>query len=187
MGRGCCCDLWAAAVGQAWSQRRAQLKEKPRFPMMLLMPTLPPGLLGSEILTCSPVWCLGCCCSVAQLCLTLFDPMDCSMPGFPVLHHLPEFAQTHVYWVDVAIQPSNPLSSPSPPALNLSQHQGLFQWLGSSHQVAKVLELHLQHQSFQWIFQGWFPLRLTGLIFLSKGFSRVFSSTTVWKKVMVWI
>ena len=77
----------------------------------------------------------------------LCNPMDCSMPGFPVLHHLLEFAQTHVHWVS----PSHPLSSPAP-ALNLSQHQSLFQWVGSSHQVAKVLELQLQHPSFQWMF-----------------------------------
>ena len=68
-----------------------------------------------------------CCCSVAQLCLTLCDSMDCSMPGFPVLHHLLELTQTHVHLVGDAIQPSCPLSSPSPPAFNLSQHQGLFQ------------------------------------------------------------
>ena len=78
--------------------------------------------------------------------------MDCSTPGFPVLHHFLEFAQTHVHWVGDAIQPSHPLSSPSP-AFNLTQHQGLFQWVGSSHQVAKVLELQLQCQSFQWIFR----------------------------------
>ena len=93
------------------------------------------------------------CSSVAKSCLTLCDPVDCSTPGFPVLHHLPEFAQTHVYWVHDAIQPSHPLSSPSPPAPSPSQHQGLFQWVGSSHQMAKVLELQLQHQSFQWIFR----------------------------------
>ena len=75
----------------------------------------------------------------------------CSMPGFPVLHYLPESAQTHVHWVDNAIQLSHPLSAPSPPALNLSQHQGLFQWVSTSHQVAKVLEP--QHQSFQWTFR----------------------------------
>ena len=69
--------------------------------------------------------------------LTLCDPLDCSLPGFPVLHHLPEFAQTHVHWVGDVIQPSHPLSSPSPPALNLSQHQGLFQWVSSSHQWPK--------------------------------------------------
>ena len=79
--------------------------------------------------------------------------MDCSMPGFPVYHHLPELAQTHVHWVSDAIQPFHPLSSLSPPAFNLSQHQGLFQWIGSSHQVAEVLVLQLQYQSFQWIFR----------------------------------
>ena len=88
------------------------------------------------------------CCSVTKSCPALCNPMDCSTPGFPLLHHLSEFAQTHVHWVGDAIQPSHPLSSPSPPALNLSQHQGLFQWVSSSHQVAKVLELQLQHQSF---------------------------------------
>ena len=91
-------------------------------------------------------------CSVAKLCLTLRDLMDCSMSGFPVLHHLLEFAQTRVHLVNDAIQSSHLLSSPSPPALNLSQHQGLFEWVGSLHQVANVLELQLQHQSFQWIF-----------------------------------
>ena len=88
--------------------------------------------------------------SVAQLCPTLCDPMDCSMPGLSVRHQLLEFTQTHVHWVDDAIQPSHPLSSPSPPAFNLSQHQGLFKWVSSSHEVAKVLEFQLQHQSFQW-------------------------------------
>ena len=94
-----------------------------------------------------------CCCSVTKLCSTVSDPVNCSSPGFPVLYYLPEFEQTHVCWVSDAIHPFHPLSSPSPPALNLSQHQGLFQWIGSSHQVAKVLELQLQHQSFQWIFR----------------------------------
>ena len=70
-----------------------------------------------------------CCCSVTQSCLTFCDPVDCSMPGFLVLHHLPELAQIHVHWVGDAIQPSHPLSSPSPPAFSLSQHQGLFQWV----------------------------------------------------------
>ena len=75
--------------------------------------------------------------SVTQSCLILCDTMDCSTPGLPVHHQLPEFTQTHVHWVSDAIQPSHPLLSPSPPALNLSQHQGLFQWVSSSHQVAK--------------------------------------------------
>ena len=115
--------------------------------------------------------------SVTQLCLTPFNPMDCSTPGFPVHHHLPELAQTHVHRVGDAIQPSHPLSSPSPPAFNLSQHQGLFQWGSSSHEVAKVLELQLQHQSLQW-----FPLGWTGWISLqSKGLSRVLSNTIVQK------
>ena len=77
--------------------------------------------------------------------------MDRSTPGFPVYHQLLEFTQTHVRWVSDAIQRSHPLSSPSPPTFNLSQKQGLFKWVSSSHQVAKVLEFQLQHQSFQWI------------------------------------
>ena len=89
--------------------------------------------------------------SVTQSRTTLCDPMDCSMPGLPVHHQLPEFTETHIHWVGDAIQPSHPLSSPSPPTFNLSQHQGLFKWVSSSHQEAKVLEF--QHQSFQWIFR----------------------------------
>ena len=85
-------------------------------------------------------------CSVAQSCPTLCDPMDCSTPGLPVHHQLPEFTQTHVHWLSDTLQPSHPLSCPSPPAFNLSQHQGLFQWVSSSHQVAKVSEFQLQHQ-----------------------------------------
>ena len=91
--------------------------------------------------------------SVTLSCLTLCDPMDCSTPGLPVHHQLPEFTQTHVHWVGDAIQPSHPLSSPSPPTFNLSQHQGLFKWVISSRHMAKVLEFQLQHQSFQWIFR----------------------------------
>ena len=89
--------------------------------------------------------------SVAQSCPTFCDPMDCSMPGHPVHHQLLQYTQIHVHWVGDAMQPSHPLSSPSPPAFNLSQHQGLFKWVSSLHQVAKVLEFQLQHQSFQWI------------------------------------
>ena len=81
--------------------------------------------------------------SVAQSCPTLCDPMNCSTPGLPVHHQLPEFTQTHVHRVSDAIQPSHPRSSPSPPALNPSQHQSLFQWVNSSHEVAKVLEFQL--------------------------------------------
>ena len=82
--------------------------------------------------------------SVAQSCPTLCDPMNCSTPGLPVHHQILEFTQTHVHQVGDAIQPSHPLSSPSPPALNLSQHQGLFKWVSSSHQVAKILEFQLR-------------------------------------------
>ena len=102
----------------------------------------------------SPSSATACCTSqfrsVAQSCSTLCDPMDCSTPSFPVHHQLLELAQTHVHWVGDAIQTSPPLSSPSPPALNHSQHQGLFQWVSSLHQVAKVLEFQLQNQSLQW-------------------------------------
>ena len=91
--------------------------------------------------------------SVAQLCLTLCNAMDCSMLGFPVHQQLPEFTQTHVHWVGDAIQPSHPLSSLSSLSLNLSQHQGLFKWVSSLHQVTKGLELQLHYQSFQWIFR----------------------------------
>ena len=119
---------------------------------------------------------------VIQSCLTLCDPMDCSMPGFSVLQHLPESAQTHVHWVSDAIQPSHPLSSPSPPAFNLSQHQGLYlksqlfasggQSIGASASPS-VLSTNIQ---------DWFPLWLTGLISLqSKELSRVFSNTAVQK------
>ena len=90
--------------------------------------------------------------SVAQSCLTVCDPRDCSTPGLPVHHQLPEFAQTHVHWVSDAIQPSHHLSSPSP-AFNFSQHQALFKWVSSSHQVTNVLEFQLQQQPFQLIFR----------------------------------
>ena len=99
-----------------------------------------------------------CCCSS---CLTLCDPMDCNVPGFLVIHCLPEFAQTHVHWVGGAIQPFHPLSSPSPPAFNLSEHQGLFRWVGSSHQVAKVLKLQLPSNEYSGLISfrmDWFDL-----------------------------
>ena len=87
--------------------------------------------------------------SVAPSCPTLCDPMNCSVPDFPVRHQHPELTQTHVHWVGDAIQPSHPLSSLSPSAPNPSQHQSLFHWVNSSHEVAKVLEFQLQHHSFQ--------------------------------------
>ena len=96
-------------------------------------------ILKSILQLQSTLWILMLPCSVTQSCLTLCDLTDCSMPGFPVLHYFLEFAQTHVHWVSDAIQPSCPLSHPSPPAFNLSQHQGLSQWVGSLHQVDKLL------------------------------------------------
>ena len=127
---------------------------------------------------------LCCCFSVAQVGLTLCNPMDSSMPDLPVPHHLPEFAQVHVHCIDDAIQPSYPLTPSFPSALDLSQHQGLFQWVIShlfssddqntgASASALVLPVNIQGSS---------PLRLTGLIsLLSKGLSGVFSGTTVWK------
>ena len=118
------------------------------------------------------------CCLAAKSYLTLCNLMNCNTPSFPVLHYLLEFAQIHVNWVTDAIQPSHPLPPTSPPALSLSQHQGLFQWVRSSHQVAKVLELQLQHHSCE--YTGFISFRIVWFDLLaSKGLSRVLSSTTV--------
>ena len=120
--------------------------------------------------------------SVSQSCLTLCDPMDCSTPGFPVHGQLPEPTQTHVHWVGDAIQPSHLLSSPSPPAFNLSQHQGLFKWVSSLHQVATGIGVSASASVLPVNIQDQFPLGWTGWISLqSKGLSRVFSNTTVQK------
>ena len=117
--------------------------------------------------------------SVAQSCLTLCDPMDCGTPEFPVHHQLLEHAQTQVHQVEDAIQPSCPLPSPSPPAFNLSQHQGLFQWVSSSHQVAKYCSFSFSISPSS-EYSGQFPLGWTAWIPLqSKGLSSVFSNTTV--------
>ena len=124
---------------------------------------------------------LVCCHSVTKLYPTFCNPIDCSVPGFPALHYIPEFAQIHAHWVSDAIQPSYPLLLPSPLALNFSQHQGLLRWksqlftsgsqrIGASAS-SSVLPMNIQ---------GWFPLGLTTLIsLLSKGLSKVFSRTTV--------
>ena len=134
---------------------------KPMSPALLgrFLTTGPPGKsLSHYFKSLSMQHCSFC--SVFQLCPTLCDSTGCSMPGFPVLHYLPEFAQTHVHWIGDVTQSSHLLLSPSPPAFNISQHQGLFQWIGFSSQVVKVLELQLQiniHSSF--------PLGLTGLIY----------------------
>ena len=111
-------------------------------------------------------------------CVRLCDSMHCRTPGFPVLHCLPEFAQTHVHWVGDAIQPSHPLLPSSPPALYLSQHQGLFQWVGLFASGGQSIEASASDLPVN--IQGWFPLVLIGLISLqSTGLSRVFSSTTI--------
>ena len=146
---------------------------------------------NSRIHQQSPKFCSVQFVSVAQSCPTLCDPMVCSTPGFPAHHQVSELAQTHVHWVRDTIQPSHTLSSPSPPTFNLSQHQGLFQWDSSSHQVAKVFEFQLQHQSFQWIFRTDFLDGLVGspcrsnckqkLDLQKRRLSRVFSNTTIQK------
>ena len=92
---------------------------------------------------CSTIYYNTMCCFVTKSCWNLCDSMDCSLPGFPVPHHLPEFDQVQVHWISDATQPSHPLSPSSPPAFNFSQHQGLFQWVTCSYQVTKVLELQL--------------------------------------------
>ena len=105
--------------------------------------------------------------SVTQSCPTLCSPMDCSTPGFPVHHQLPELAQTHVHWVGDAIQPTYPLSSPSLPVFNLSQHQGLFQWVSSLHQVAQSIGVSASAAVLPMNIQDWFPLRLRGFDLLA--------------------
>ena len=153
----------------------------PFVPTWMELEIIPKSYLEKDILSLCVLVASVQFSSVAQVCPTPCDPMDCSMPGFPVHHQLPEFTQTHVHQVGDAIQPSHPLSFPSPPAPNPSQHQGLSQWVNSSHEVAKVLEFQLQHQSFQWT-QDWSPLGWTGWISLqSTGLSRVFYNTTVQK------
>ena len=152
------------------------------FQSNCLVPSGPHLSVLQESMEASQRW--GCCYSVAQSCLTLYDPMDCSTPGFPALHHLPEFARSHIYWVKDAIQKKKrcyPTISSS--VIHFSSYPasaGSFpmSWLFASggqsiRASASVLPMTIQ---------GWFPLGLTGLISLqSKGLSRVFSSTTVWK------
>ena len=140
------------------------------FKMMLILRIFSPehtliSHMFSSVQLLSLVWLFG-------------TPWIAARKGLPVYHQLPEFTQTRVRVSD-AIQPSHPLSSPSSPAPSSSQHQSLFQWVNSPHEVAKVLEFQPQHQSFQWT---WFPLGWTDWISLqSKGLSRVFSNTTVQK------
>ena len=121
-------------------------------------------------------------CSVTQSCLTLCDPMDYSTPGLLVHHQLLEFTQTHVHWVGDAIQPSHPLSSPSPPTFNLFQHQGLFQMNQLFASGSQSIRVSASTSVLPMKTQGWSPLGWTGWISLqSKGLSRVFSNTPVQK------
>ena len=158
-------------------QISAQMSLFPTTSIKVLLPYLVhmPLPLHPHLLS---VW--SYCSSVTQSCPAPCDPMDCSTPGLPVHHQLLELAQTHVHWVGDAIQPSHPLSSSSPPAFSLSQHQGLFQWVDSSHQVAKSMGASASASVLPMNIQGWSPLGLTGLLSLqSKGLSRIFSNTTV--------
>ena len=123
--------------------------------------------------------------SVVQSCLTLCNPIDCSTPGLPVYYQLPELAQTHVHWVSDAIQPSHSQPSPSLPGFNLSQHQGLFQFVSSLHQVAKVLEIQVHNQSFQWwtdFLQDWWIWSPC-----SPGHSQESSPTPQFKSINSWV
>ena len=119
--------------------------------------------------------------SVPELCLTLCNPKNCSMPGLPVYHQIPGFTQTHVHWVSDAINPSHPLLSPSP-AFNLSQYQGLFQWVSSLHQVTKVLQFQLQHQSFN-EYSGLISFRMDWLDLLAVQDSQESSPTPQFKSI----
>ena len=120
--------------------------------------------------------------SVTQSCPTLCNPMDCSMPGMPVHHQLPELAQTHVHWVNDAIQSSHPLSSHSSPAFSLSQHQGLFKWVSFFTSGGQNIGVSASALALPMNIQDWFPLRWTGWIFLqSKGLLSLLSNTTVQK------
>ena len=134
----------------------------------------PGDLPNSEAEPTSPAFV---CCSVNELCQTLCDPMDCCMLGSHVLHYLLEFTQIHVHWVSDAIQSSHPLLLPSP-IVNLSQHQGLFQWVGFSNQVAKNIGASALAAVLPMSVKCLLPLGMTGLIsLLSKGLSVVFSGT----------
>ena len=146
MQRGRCFD---GVEGVMQTPQYAASSSMP-LPYLSRFPSRVSRLLPEHVsLPCQSLFCLQFS-SATQSCPTLHDPMNHSMPGLPVHHQLPESTQTHVHRVSDAIQPSHPLLSPFPPALNLSQHQGLFKWISSLHQVAKILEFQLQHQSFQW-------------------------------------
>ena len=135
------CKQWETLFLGGLQNQGTQPRDQIHFSCLLnwqtgSLPTAPPGSVQFS--------------SVTQSCPTLCDPMDCSMPGLPVHHQLLEITQTHVHWLADDIQESHPLSSPSPHTFNLSQQHSLFKWVSPLHQVAKVLEFQLQHESFQW-------------------------------------
>ena len=127
--------------------------------------------------------CGYCCFSITKLCLTPRDPVDCSTPGFPVLHHLPEFAQSHAHWVSDAIQPSHPLSSPSPPAFSLSQHQGLFPVSRLFTASGQRIGVSASTSLLPMVIQDWFPLGWTGWISLHPKDSQESSPTPQFKSI----
>ena len=139
-----CCIQYVSKFGKLSSDHRTG---KGQFSFQSQRKAMPKNLQTTAQLNSSHILASS---VQSQSCLTLCDSMNHSTPGLPVHHQLPKITQIHVHQVGDAIQPSHPLSSPSPPASNPSQHQGLFQWVNSSHEVAKVLEFQLQHQSFQW-------------------------------------
>ena len=141
---------------------------------------------GSRDRKSSRLFSKGCCFSVAKSCPTFCDPMDCRMPGFLVLHCLPEFAQTHIHWVGNAIQPSHPLPSFSPFAFNLSQHQGLLQWVSSSPSGGQSIGASASASVLPINIQDWFPLGLTGLISLPTRDSQQSSPTLQFKNPSSW-
>ena len=144
----CCCCCCCSVVSVVSDSVRPHRRQPTRLPHPRDSPGKNTGVGCHSLFQCMKVKRES---EVAQSCLTRSDPMDCSIPDFPDLHHPLEFAQIHLHWVGDAIQPSSPLSPPFPHTLNLSQHWGLFQWVSSSYQVAKVLEFQLHHQFFQWM------------------------------------
>ena len=136
----CCRGDWPWMLSLIWKRHRAYFATIQHIPDSFPLPAAKLRSSKGLFLNCSLLL-------VAQLYPTLCKPLDCSTPGFTVLHYLPELAQSHVHWVGDAIQQSRPLSSPFPPGFNLSHLQGLFWWVGSLHQMSRVLELQFQHQS----------------------------------------
>ena len=164
-----------------WTLNYSNWKQIIQFTAIMMIKIFRAVILYSSFFLAKKTKLNWCCRSVTRSCLTLCNPMDCNTPGFPVLQHLPEFAQTRMHWFGDYIQSSHPLLSLSPPAFNLYQHQSfpVSQLFASN---GKSIGASASESVFPMNIQGWLPLWLTGLICLqSKGLSRVFSITTVWK------